>query len=110
MTLDENIRHLLRQEINVGGKTYNEVLKPIIDAAVKPLQDELSRLKSIGEPVDEYMPIEFFCKKYKISKKTERNVRKANHVGSLKVFRYKHFHVEQWKTAFSLYEGRRPEF
>lgn len=108
MTLDEHIKQLIREEIATGGTIYNEVLKPIIDSAVQPLHEELIRLKSIGEPVEEYMPIEFFTKKYNISKKTERNVRKANHVGFIKAFKHKHFHVEQWKTAWAMYQGRKP--
>lgn len=101
MTLDEHIKLLLKED-------FQQVIQPAIDAAVKPLKEEIERLRGVAEVVDEYMPIKFFLSKYDISAKTFRQVLKVNYVGSKRVFKHKHFHVQQWQTAQSMYSGKKP--
>jgi hypothetical protein len=76
----------------------------------KPRISELIKLegKNFVEPVEEYMPMLWFCKKYDFSKETFRRIKNSSQVHSYRKFKCKLYNVEQFKKAYQEYVPDKP--
>jgi len=81
-----------------------DLFKPRIEAII----DE--KVKMLVQPVDEYMPMSYFLKKYDFSKVTFNKIRASGNVTSFRRAGLSYYNVAQFKKAFQDYRPEKPLF
>ena len=84
-------------------KSIMEDLKPVITDLIKQAAQEI-------KDEDEYQLIEWFIKKYPMSRKTFYKYKKLGYVDSRQVGKYKMYNVKQWLNNISRVKGGKPDF
>ena len=97
---------------------YNELkgeicaeLKNSLLEELKPVLSDLIRQAALEIKIEEeYQLIDWFIKKYPMSRKTFFKYKKLGYVDSKQVGKYKLYNVKQWLSNLNKVQGGKPDF
>lgn len=94
----------LKGEICTELKNYLlEELKPVLGDLIRQAAQEI-------KVEEEYQLVDWFIKKYPMSRKTFFKYKKLGYVDTKQVGKYKLYNVKQWLTNIDKIKGGKPDF